>query len=217
MTTNNWRWRLAQAAEIRWWKRYLGRQDWNSYLARKKGYWKKILDQTGAWPSPGLRVLDAGCGPAGVFTILDEYQTDAIDPLLDQYLAELPGFCPQDYPWVRFKTMTLEGLPQIQQYDYIFCLNAINHVQDIHLSLDNLANALKTSGKLLLTVDAHRFKMLKVLFQQLPGDILHPQQYDMQDYCRLLETRGMRITTTIVLKPGRIFDYIAIYAEKPPS
>ena len=44
---SNYRWRLAQAAEIRWWRRYLRRRDKAKYLEAKRRYWRRVLREAG--------------------------------------------------------------------------------------------------------------------------------------------------------------------------
>ncbi|MEM6726326.1 MAG: class I SAM-dependent methyltransferase [Bacteroidota bacterium] len=82
----NWRWRLAQAAEIRWWQRYLRKKEPESYLSWKRDYWENFLEKIQCIVPSQAHILDAGCGPAGIFTIFPENQVTAIDPLLYHYL-----------------------------------------------------------------------------------------------------------------------------------
>jgi hypothetical protein len=37
------KWEIAQFFEIRWWQHYLGQQEVEDYLSRKKNYWEGIL------------------------------------------------------------------------------------------------------------------------------------------------------------------------------
>lgn len=209
----NLRWKIAQTAEIRWWRWYLQNKDQAVYLAAKKAYWHRVLDQLKIKPQVGDHILDAGCGPAGIFMILNKNQIDAIDPLLDRY-NYLPHFNEIDFPNVRFINKPLELFNKESTYDIIFCMNAINHVADLHKSLDNLITALAQGGQLVLAVDMHKQAFLKTIFRLIPGDILHPHQHSLDDYLQLLKQRDCQILQTICLKPGRIFDYFAIIATK---
>ena len=83
------RWKIAQSAEIRWWQRYLKRKPAADYLQWKSAYWKTFLHQIGLKVKASENVLDAGCGPAGVFMVLKDQKVDAVDPLLDQYDKKL--------------------------------------------------------------------------------------------------------------------------------
>lgn len=209
----NLRWKIAQAAEIRWWQRYLHNKDQAVYRAAKQAYWHRVLDQLGIKPQAGDRILDAGCGPAGIFMILNKNQVDAVDPLIARY-EHLPHFDKNDFPNVRFINRPLELFNEESTYDIVFCMNAINHVAYLHKSLDNLMAALAPGGRLILAVDVHRHDFLKTIFRSIPGDILHPHQHSLDDYIQLLKQRDGQILKTVCLKPGRIFDYFAIIATK---
>jgi len=210
----NIRWRVAQAAEIRWWRMYLRKKKPEEYLEQKAAYWRRVLQAAQFEPSPGACVLDAGCGPAGIFLVLKEQQVHAVDPLLDAYQANLPHFDPSHYPNVRFFAQPLEAFSPPELYDVIFCLNAINHVAGLEQSLDVLAGALQPGGRLLLSVDVHRYPFLKKVFQWIPGDVLHPHQYGLEEYQGMLEARGLSIERTLRLKEGVVFDYFLMVAEK---
>ena len=105
---------LCPNLERRWWQRYLARRDPAAYLRDKRAYWHRTLAELNLRPPPaGTRVLDAGCGPAGIFTILPDQQVTALDPLLPAYARDLPHFDPADYPNVTFVTGTLEDPPPL--------------------------------------------------------------------------------------------------------
>lgn len=229
------KWRLAQSLEIRWWKRYLRKQSVQEYLEKKKAYWHRVLEQCSIQPSAiSGKILDAGCGPAGIFTILNTQEVTAIDPLLQQYEANLSHFDPQWYPNVTFQAQKIETLSQANHYDWIFCLNAINHVEDIELAMDRLVNVRRNEGvkeselteptgirklskpraKILLSIDVHKYTFLKWLFRLIPGDALHPHQYDLKEYRTMLEKRGCVIEREVILKKGTIFDYVALIATR---
>ncbi|MBK8474268.1 MAG: methyltransferase domain-containing protein [Sphingobacteriales bacterium] len=217
---NKLRWRIAQFAEQRWWKQYLQHKDKTQYLAWKRQYWTQLLQQL----SPPLclpaqtPVLDAGCGPAGIFIALPQCQVHAIDPLLEQYQKNLPHFDPNDYPYVQFEAVSIEQWqPPTTEYQLIFCLNAINHVANLSLCIDKLCSALAPNGQLVMSIDAHNYTAFKQLFRALPGDILHPHQHDLGEYSAMLEQRGLQITQTLRLKSEWLFDHYLIVGKKPPQ
>ncbi len=209
------RWRLAQLLEIKWWSRYLSEKDPDDYLKWKKEYWKQLIEElsNSLTINPGDKILDAGCGPAGVFIALDANQVVAIDPLLEKYQS-LPHFRPSHYPDVSFKTGTIESLNFLKEFDTVFCLNAINHVSDIHVAYDKICNAVKPGGHLVVSIDAHNHAVLKKIFRLLPGDVLHPHQYDLTEYEQFLTTRGFRIKQTLLKETGKIFNYYVQVAER---
>lgn len=210
----NWRWQLAQQLEWRWWLRYLQPKDPVSYLNWKRSYWHKMLENTDLhWPK-GSSILDAGCGPAGIFMVLEHCQVDAVDPLLEQYAARLPHFDPALYQHVRFHAQALEDWTPRQQYDGVCCLNAINHVRDLQGSIQKLMAAAKPGAPLLVSIDAHRYRAFKFLLRWFPVDALHPHQYSEAEYRTMLENAGCRIRKSIRYQRGFWFDYYVLIAEK---
>lgn len=207
------RWKVAQAAEIRWWQNYLRKKDPKEYLAWKKQYWREFLDKLNVSVPVNAKVLDAGCGPAGIFTILNEHEVTAIDPLLDQYQNKLAHFQADQYPNCTFQNIALEALPTKARYDWVFCLNAINHVDDIELAMDRLLGVLNPSGTLVLSIDAHNKPWLKRIFSSLPGDILHPHQYTLSEYQQMLEVRELKIDQTELIDKQFIFNYYVLIAR----
>ena len=211
----NRRWQFAQKLEIQWWKRYLAEKNPADYLVWKKEYWNSLLTEINLshLNQSNLAILDAGCGPAGIFIALESNKVKAIDPLLNAY-KELAHFQPQNYPNTDFQALALEALDDVETYDYIFCLNAINHVADIQLCYDNLYRALKPGGTLVVSIDAHNSQLLKRIFSAIPGDALHPHQYDLKEYEQFLTDRKLQITQTLLKDKGRIFNYYVQVVKK---
>ena len=212
------KWKIAQSLEIKWWKRYLSDKNPDEYLKWKKDYWVQLLQEINLQNTvKDKSILDAGCGPAGIFMAFESASSvKAIDPLLDQY-RNLPHFRPNEYSNVDFEKMPLEMLDTQSRYDIVFCMNAINHVSDIHLAYDKLCAAVKDKGILVVSIDAHNHQLLKKIFKALPGDVLHPHQYDLQEYEQFLVQRNFEIKTSLLKTPGRIFDYYILVAEKGKS
>lgn len=203
------RWRVAQYLERRWWQRYLRGKSPEEYLTDKKAYWQRTLAELGWEPVPGRKVLDAGCGPAGVYIHVGEIEeVTALDPLLDSYETDLAIFRQADYPNVRFLAQPLEqAFDEGADFDAIYCFNAINHVSDWDLAIDALTAHARPGTRLLMTSDVHRNKLLLPIFKALPGDALHPQQHGPEAYRSALKQRGWRIEREDVLRVEAIFNY----------
>ena len=213
--TASWKWKLAQTLEYKWWQNYLQKKDTVEYLQWKCHYWQDVLLTISKYAEmpTGKTILDAGCGPAGIFIILKGNTVDAIDPLLDKY-ESLPHFKPESYAWTQFKNMPIEALNEHEKYDFIFCMNAINHVNDIDKCYDNLVKSLKPDGYLIISTDAHKYNFLKKIFQLIPGDMLHPVQLNIEEYDELLRKRNLEIIKNILYKQEKIFDYYITIAKK---
>lgn len=209
-----YRWKIAQFFEAWWWRWYRWGTSDEVYLAWKQMYWRRLLDRMDAWPQPGESVLDAGCGPAGVFIALPDVQVTALDPLLDRYRRSWRYLCPDRFPNVRFQSVALEQWVPEQRYDRLYCLNAINHVADLSRCLQNLSHALRPDATAYFSVDAHRFRWLEPVFRRIPGDILHPHQLGLAAYLSLFEELGLEVVRRQRIQRSPIFDYHWIELKK---
>lgn len=213
----NQRWKVAQKLELWWWQHYLKGKDKAAYLEAKSTYWQRVLATLSLSMPADAKILDAGCGPAGIFIVLKNYQVDALDPLIDKYEQNLLHFKKEQYPSVQFYNQSLENFEIKKQYDVIFCMNAINHVSDVKASFDTLMTALATNGHLIMAVDVHRYSVLKTIFRAIPGDVLHPHQHSLADYTQIVERGKGQVVKTIHLKEGKIFDYVVMLIQKQTS
>ena len=211
-----WRWNTAQFAERKWWQNYLKNKEVSEYLSWKKNYWNQLLQKCTPFFSINEKdtILDAGCGPAGMFMLFDKNNTTAFDPLIDTYEDDLPHFNKSYYPSVTFINKGLEDISINEKFDKIFCMNAINHVHNIELSYDNLIHLAKTKAYIIVTIDAHNHSFFKKLFRLLPGDILHPHQYDLKEYEDFLTSRNCDLVQSIHLKHEFFFDHYMLIAKK---
>ncbi|MBI3142193.1 MAG: class I SAM-dependent methyltransferase [Bacteroidetes bacterium] len=213
-------WRLAQFLEKRWWKAYLNNKDMESYLEWKTGYWNLFLTRVNPYmkmPTEG-RIADMGCGPAGIFMALPQFQVVAADPLIPYYIKELKVLNPSRYPHVRFVPMGLEWLPaNLGQFHTVFSLNAINHVSDLAAAFKTLFDLTAPGGTCVVSIDAHRFMWLKYLFAAIPADALHPHQYVRGEYRDMMERAGFVEVQEIEMKKGPIFTYCVWIGQKKPN
>lgn len=210
------RWRAAQFVEVLWWWFYLRRKDKAEYLRKKKIYWQKQLDDcTSVFNiKPGDTIIDMGCGPAGIYIMFPDMGVVAVDPLLDKYEEQLPLFSKADYPGVRFVTSPIETYNSSERFDYVFCMNAINHVNDIQAGFGKLAALANDNGTIIVSIDAHNNQLMKGIFRIGPGDILHPHQYDKKEYEAFLEKEGFSVVKSILLAKGAIFNHYILIAQR---
>src|SRR6185436_8466654 len=64
------------------------------------------------------------------------------------------------------------------------------------------------------TIDAHNHGFFKRLFRLIPGDILHPHQFDEPEYAAMLTSRGFSITDTRVMEKEFFFSRVMHVAKK---
>lgn len=208
------RWKLAQYFEKRWWKKYLRNKTVEDYRVWKKDYWNKLLTAGEISMANYCKILDAGCGPAGVFMVLENQQVTAVDPLLNEYEKQLIHFKKSDYKNAEFIHSPIENFKRVNYFDFIFCMNAINHVQDYETAMNNLSESLKPDGIFVMTIDAHNHSFFKHLFKAIPGDILHPHQFDLNEYKLQLMQRGVVIEKEVLLKKEFFFNHYLIVGNK---
>lgn len=199
-----WKWKLAQQLEWRWWKRYLGRKDRAEYLSWKTAYWKRLWTSLEISMPPDAKLLDAGCGPAGIHLLFPKNTSWAVDPLLSVYQKQELLF---SLPHTVYLNEQLETMSLPDPMDWIFCMNVLNHTLDPLCCLNNMYQWLKPGGKFLLSVDVHRSSWGKSIFRSLPADMLHPQQFTVADYRQMIQRSGLLIEREWTEKKGVIFDY----------
>lgn len=211
------RWQFAQFFELRWWKNYLKGKSPEDYLRWKKNYWLEFLKGLDLNVNDvEYPAIDIGCGPAGVFMILEEGQVTAVDPLLDSY-ESLEIFNQTAYPKANFVHSSFEDFSSDQKYETVFCLNAINHFIDLGASFENLGAICSDNGQLIVSIDAHNHLFFRKLFSWIPLDILHPHQYTLAEYEAFVEAAGFRIEKKVLGQKRFFFDYWIIKARKISS
>lgn len=211
-----YRWKIAQWFELQWWQRYLAHRDKNQYLHWKRDYWMQFLSNMKEFYQPKSSdvLLDLGCGPAGIFIAFPQNEIDAIDPLLNAYEDKLSTFSKKEYQQVHFIQENIEEFTSTKVYDTIFCINVINHVEDIHKAIQNIYQLASNHSKIIISIDCHNYIALQKLFALIPGDILHPHQYTLSGYKKLFEQYGFKISFEKKLKSATIFDYWVIGMQK---
>lgn len=201
------KWKLAQFLEIRWWQLYQKNKS-QTYLQSKKAYWEKIVRAFDPYIQTGNfgTALDAGCGPSGMYMILNG-KVDAVDPLLDSYEQQIDFFTKDNYPDVHFHSLPFEIFEPDYLYQQIFCMNALNHFSDLEASIDKLFRLLAPGGYLLVGLDVHNKSWLPRLFRFLSFDMLHPHQFSAKKYIAKFEKAGFRLIQSTCDKKGIIFNY----------
>ncbi len=211
------RWKIAQWFELQWWRKYLRNKDKATYLTWKKNYWNALLNKISGEIKikRSDSVIDMGCGPAGIFIALPDNTTTAIDPLLDEYEKQTLLFKRGDYPKVNFVKSTIEDLESGGiKYDAVCCMNAINHVHDMAKGFDKLKEVCADNGTIVISIDAHNFSLFKHLFRLIPGDILHPHQYDLNEYTDFLKEGAWKVSAPVLLKHEFFFDHYLLVAKR---
>jgi len=209
------RWKIAQSAEKKWWQRYLKNKDPQEYIRWKTNYWCDFLKKLGHRESDGNKVLDLGCGPAGIYLALNHTQVDAVDPLLDDY-KNLDHFKEGDRDHVQFITANMEDFLSDSAYDTVYSLNAINHVQDWELAMNKVFTFVKPGGYVILSTDTHRYSWLKYPYRLFQHDILHPHQHSAKEYTAYMAKHfpDFTLLKNEVFRRDVIFEYRVYYLQR---
>src|SRR5690606_10314161 len=126
----------------------------------------------------------------------------------------LPHFQAGKYPKTRSLSQPFAVSGFRKSFDVCLCLHVINHVGNLEFFVRKLYSTLRPGGRMLLSTDVHNFLIFKKLFQIIPGDILHPQQFSLDDYLEFFRVAGFKIEKTTFLKHSFFFDYWAIELKK---
>lgn len=218
MSYSKFKWKIAQQLELKWWKKYTSKKDSNQYLNWKTNYWRTFMNNfpDGLF-SENKRILEAGAGPAGFFILSEEltfHSYTAVDPLFNQYSKSLDIYDQKKWGSVKFEAIKYEDIKVKETYDVLLSFNAVNHFHQLEDSFAKFHKHLGDKGKLLISIDVHRFNLLKKIFQIIPGDALHPHQHSIDEYKSMIQHAGFKIIDIEILKRERIFDYYLIYAQK---
>lgn len=72
----------------------------------------------------------------------------------------------------------------------------------------------KPGGTLVVSIDAHNYSGFKKLFRLIPGDILHPHQFDLKEYQNMLASRGVEIEKSVLYKKEFFFSYYILVGRR---
>jgi SAM-dependent methyltransferase len=100
----------------------------------------------------GKRVIDIGCGPRGSLEWLDDAALRVgIDPLMPDYIRfGVSGHAAE------YVAATAEQLPfSSASFDVVTSINSLDHVDDLNLTLDEIARVLIPGGRFLFLVEVH--------------------------------------------------------------
>lgn len=209
-------WVFAQFLERIWWQRYLSKRSVEGYLQWKKDYWLRFLDllEISLDELKGKRILDLGCGPAGINIVLNQSYVTGVDSLIFNYGKDLSVFEPHKHPHVQYVNQSLETYDPERPVEVVFCTNAINHVANIHTCLHRMAHSLEHRGTFVISTDVHRYSWIARVCKTIPLDWLHPQQLREGELEILLADVALMVQRKVRLRVGKVFDYWAFVGIK---
>jgi len=140
----------------------------------------------------GNNILDAGCGTGHLtlellqegFTVTaTDYSQELVD--FTKEMLNQAGFFPDVYQ------LDLRNAKNLaENYDTIVCLDVLEHIDDDLIALQNLKNALKPGGVLIISVPA-----LGWLYSHRDEEIGHYRRYNKHELLKKLTDAGFEIST----------------------
>lgn len=172
-------WIRAQEAE----RAYQVQKDPASIVETSVAYWRRILallppDEVAV--GAATRVLDAGCGPAGILLAVAAGERVGFDPLMNFYLERFPHLRDLPMRWIEARA---EEFRDDSPFDVVFCVNMLDHTEDPAASAANLARQVAPGGRLVLLLNVHLTRFFRGYFERFHRfiDPPHPHHFHRDD------------------------------------
>ncbi len=172
------RWELAINEEECMWKRACHVVSNIEGQRRIIEYWSNVLDMMPFKIKPDNRILDIGCGPAGILQAIKHGIKRGIDPLMEEYQSNFS--LPSDCQWISSK---IEDYQDDEKFDIIFVWNSLDHVDDLHKAVQSIKRLLSKDGYLVISVWCHTTRIFEYYFKAFNRyiDKFHPHQLSKKD------------------------------------
>jgi SAM-dependent methyltransferase len=175
---------------------------------------------TGQWAahyeiSPGMRVLDYGCGDCASLLEIKAMGADPYGIEVDPNVRELA-----DQLGVKVHVGALETLPEKDEtFDAVTLSQVIEHVTDPEGLVRDLARKLKRGGKLVLTTPnsralSRRMTGRRWLHWHIP---FHQNHFHARVLRDMLERAGLRVDRVATFTPVPWWEYQAEMLLNPPK
>ncbi|MBW2991804.1 class I SAM-dependent methyltransferase [Candidatus Woesearchaeota archaeon] len=142
---DNEEWKNSQKFESRYWNAQVKKDGEPGRPEEQLKQFKEYVEDT-----TDKILVDVGAGPRGILKLFDSKISIAIDPLMKEFKEQ--GYSFEDQKFIPVAGQG-ENLPLPDNYaDYVFSLNALDHVQDATKSFKEMVRVLKPKGRLFLIV-----------------------------------------------------------------
>jgi SAM-dependent methyltransferase len=159
------------------------------FSMEQKHFWhigrkKIILDilQKNIKDLSNSRMLEIGCGNGNVLAYLKQH--NVIIEGCDIFMESL-RFCRRRLPSVPLYQADILSLPFLNEFDIVGLFDILEHIEHDEKALLEVGQTLKSGGKLILTVPAHKF--LRGYFDEYSR---HKRRYSKEELIAKLERNG---------------------------
>ena len=165
---------------------------------KRRDFWNEYLDVIRRHRpfQPGDRVLDVGCGPAGIITAVEDFcERYGVDPLMDFFGGEYELSPAIHYSQQQGETLDFED----GFFQAVACVNVLDHTRDWQAVLREIGRVLAPGGCFLLELDTFRgFEYFRKRFKRwtriVRGRIeKHPHTLRIRDVTRAARRAGFEI------------------------
>lgn len=140
------RWLASQKWELNHWR---GKEILDKELARIEKDYMPLIKRYAHLLGERPHILDLCCGPVCTARFLKKGVKTFQDPLLDDFRRAYPGEMPKGE---RLTSIT-ENIPKPNaHYDLILCIDALDHVMNPELVLNEMERLLKPNGICIVTL-----------------------------------------------------------------
>jgi SAM-dependent methyltransferase len=177
MDDSSSRWQLAQNYEKNWWSDR--RNDISfTYL---KHYAEELVLETKDYITitDTTRILEIGCGPAGILTFLPSRNRYAIDPLEDHF-SSIENFVSNRDKSIQYKKAMGEDLPYEDLFfDFIIMDNVLDHSESPEKVIEEMHRVLKQGGIVYFRQNTYHLwgKFIRELLEKAKIDKGHPHTF----------------------------------------
>ncbi|MFQ5582529.1 MAG: class I SAM-dependent methyltransferase [Mariprofundaceae bacterium] len=140
------RWAESQKCEQQHWH---GQDVLEDELSHAQSCYLPIMQRHAASLPKDASILEIGCGPTCISRFIEQGEKTFVDPLLEDFRRAYPGELPEG----EFLPVMAENIPKPDHcYDFILCVNTLNHVMNPELVLNEVERLLKPDGTFMLSL-----------------------------------------------------------------
>ncbi|WP_460117019.1 class I SAM-dependent methyltransferase [Pseudomonas sp. S2_C03] len=163
---------LAAAEAGHWW-----------FRARNRVLLWALASRVGHFDS----FLEIGCGTGFVLEGISKAYPKA-DIYGSEYFEEGLLHARKRMPSATFSQLDATKMTDSERYDVIGAFDVIEHIEQDQLVINNLSNALKTGGSLLISVPQHRW-----LWSEVDEYACHVRRYTRSELTEKIQSSGLHV------------------------